>query len=107
MPYKLRSDLYKAQKEYRIKIRAQMYEYLSDKCCIDCGEKDPIVLDFDHRDPKEKTRNVSKFLSGHNSWKSILKEIDKCDIRCSNCHRRKSHKQFKYFGKNAPVVKWI
>ena len=107
MPYKSKIDLYNAQKKYRVKIREQMYEFLSDKFCIDCGESDPIVLDFDHRDPNEKTRSIAKFLSGHNSWKSILTEINKCDIRCANCHRRKSHKQFSYYGKIAPVVKWI
>ena len=107
MPYKSKEDLYANQKKYRINIRAKMYKYLSDKSCLDCGEADPIVLDFDHIDPKEKTRSIAKFMSGHNSWESILLEIGKCEIRCANCHRRKSHKQFNYFGKTAPVVKWI
>ncbi len=99
MPYKNREDLYKAQKQYRIKIRQQLLTFLSEKCCMDCGERDPIVLDFDHKDPTSKFKSISKMLSGHYSWKSLLVEIDKCEIRCANCHRRKSYAQFNHFGK--------
>ena len=54
MPYKDRENLYKAQKRHRLKIRAKLFEFLSSKFCVDCGEKDPIVLDFDHKDPSKK-----------------------------------------------------
>ena len=99
MPYKLRADLYKAQKKYRVGIREKLLSYLQDKSCIDCGEKDPIVLDFDHKNPKEKFKPISKMLSGHYSWNSLLKEIEKCEIRCANCHGRKTYVQFNSFGK--------
>lgn len=100
MPYKNREDLYKAQKRHRIKIRREVLNFLSDKQCVDCGEKDPIVLDFDHKDQKEKFKTVANMLSGHYSWKSVLSEIDECEIRCANCHRRRTYKQLKCFGKN-------
>jgi hypothetical protein len=99
MPYKNREDLYRAQKRHREKIRKLLLEYLSDRSCIDCGESDPIVLDFDHRCGKSKFKGISRMLSGHYSWKRIMKEIDKCDIRCSNCHRRKTYLQLGYWGK--------
>jgi len=99
MPYKNKEDLYKAQKRHRVKIRERLLDFLSTKKCIDCGEKDPIVLDFDHIDPDNKFKSVSQMLSGHYSWKSVFAEINKCEIRCSNCHRRKSYIQFGYFGK--------
>lgn len=99
MPYKNREDLYKAQKNYRIKIRSTLLDYLSGRSCIDCDEKDPIVLDFDHKNPDDKFKSISKMLSGHYSWKSILKEIQKCEIRCANCHRRKTYLQYNSFGK--------
>jgi hypothetical protein len=99
MPYKNRDDLYKAQKNHRIRIRQLLLEFLSSKKCLDCGENDPIVLDFDHKNPNDKFKSISKMLSGHYSWKSIQKEIDKCDIRCANCHRRKTYVQFNSFGK--------
>lgn len=102
MPYKYRKDLYAAQKRHRIKVRAKLFAFLSEKACIDCGEKDPIVLDFDHRTPKNKFKPISKMLSGHYSWDSLKKEIKKCEIRCANCHRRRSYVQFQYFGKTKP-----
>ncbi|HWH16112.1 MAG TPA: hypothetical protein VNU25_00800 [Candidatus Paceibacterota bacterium] len=105
MPYKDTADLYAAQKRHRIKIREQLLKYLQTKNCKDCGESDPVVLDFDHKDPKNKTKGVARFLSGHYSWSSILKEIDKCDIRCANCHRRKTYVQFGFWGRTkAPVA---
>jgi len=77
MPYKNREDLYKNQKKYRINIRKKALKYLSNKKCVDCGESDFRVLDFDHVNPKEKLKSVSKMFSGHYSWEVILKEIEK------------------------------
>jgi hypothetical protein len=103
MPYKNREDLYKAQKKHRVKIRKQVLTYLLSKECADCGEKDPIVLEFDHVDPQNKFKQISTMLSGHYAWKSVLAEIQKCEIRCANCHRRKSYLQFKHFGRTKPL----
>ena len=95
MPYANRDALYAAQKRHRVKIREKLLEYLSVLACIGCGESDPFVLDFDHKDPKDKSRGVARMLSGHYSWDSLVKEIEKCEIRCANCHRRRSYSQFK------------
>ena len=61
-----------------------LLEYLSTHPCVDCGESDPVVLEFDHRGDK-------LFNIGHEfrdrAWKDVLAEIDKCDVRCGNCHR--------------------
>ncbi len=103
MPYKDRTKLYAAQKRHRIKVRGKLLDFLSSKECKDCGEKDPIVLDFDHKTPSKKFKSVSIMLSGHYSWDSVLKEIQKCEIRCANCHRRKTYMQFKFFGKTKPL----
>lgn len=102
MPYKYREDLYEAQKKHRIRIRKNLFELLAKSKCIDCGEKDPIVLEFDHRDTEKKFKIVGKMLSGHYSWKSVYNEIQKCDIRCANCHRRKTYLQQKSWGRNKP-----
>lgn len=102
MPYKDRNDLYKAQKKHRIKVRSMLFSFLSTKVCIDCGENDPIVLDFDHIDRNNKFKTVAKMLSGHYSWLSVYREISKCEIRCANCHRRKTYRQFNFFGKSKP-----
>lgn len=103
MPYKYREDLYAAQKRHRQRIRAQLLEFLSTKACTDCGERDPIVLDFDHRQQNDKFKIVAKMLSGHYGWQSIEKEIKKCDIRCANCHRRRTYIQLGCWGKSKPL----
>jgi 5-methylcytosine-specific restriction endonuclease McrA len=103
VPYKDKKDLYAAQKRHRIKIREKVFEFLSSKKCLDCGETDPIVLEFDHIHQKTKFKHVSKMLSGHYSWKSVFAEIGKCEVRCANCHRRKTYFQLKCYGRNKPL----
>ena len=95
MPYKNKEILYQKQKDHRIKVRRLINEYLSDKRCIDCGESDPVVLEFDHVDPLSKFKTINKMLSGHYGWKAIESEIEKCEIRCANCHRRKTYRQLR------------
>jgi len=65
--------------------KRQMIEYLRAHPCVDCGESDIVVLQFDHLADKE--REVSSMLAGGWSWAAIEKEIAKCEIRCANCHR--------------------
>lgn len=69
-------------------------EYMKNKSCIDCGENDPRVLDFDHVRSVKK-HNISKMVSGSFLWSTILKEIEKCEIRCANCHRRKTYNEMR------------
>ena len=74
---------------YRDENRLLIREYLRAHPCVDCGESDIVVLDFDHRDPAAKTHNVI-LLAMHKPWTRVLLEIAKCDVRCANCHRRKT-----------------
>ncbi len=64
---------------------------------MDCGEDDIIVLDFDHRDQKTKKFNLAEAISGGISMSRIKTEIEKCDIVCANCHRRRTAKQFGHY----------
>ena len=70
-------------------LKGMLVEYLSEHPCVDCGESDPIVLEFDH--VEGKTMNVSKMRSQRYKWSVIVKEIAKCEVRCANCHRRTTH----------------
>lgn len=70
--------------------------YLQNNGCVDCGEKDPTVLDFDHV-RGVKFKNISKMIQDNNSMKRIQEEIAKCEVRCANCHRRKTSKQFQWY----------
>lgn len=99
MPYKDREKLYQAQKRHRVKIRKLLLEFLSTQRCAVCKESDPIVLDFDHKRRDTKFKPISLMMSGHYSWKSLMKEIEKCQILCANCHRRKSYFESGGFGK--------
>ena len=55
--------------------------------CVDCGESDPIVLDFDHRGDK---RSAVSVMAAWASVATLEQEIAKCEVRCANCHRRKT-----------------
>lgn len=61
-------------------------EYLKTHPCIDCGNDNPIVLDFDHVRGK-KLNTISHIKKHAYSLNYVQNEIDKCDIRCANCHR--------------------
>jgi len=58
--------------------------------CVDCGESNHLVLDFDHIEDN-KYKCISNMVYESYSIKSIQKEIDKCEVRCSNCHRIITH----------------
>lgn len=70
----------------RSALLQKVEEYKSDKHCTKCSENDPCCLDFHHiRDKKHEISNMA--YEGY-SWESILDEIAKCVILCSNCHRK-------------------
>lgn len=79
------------------KHRELLYEILSNSSCVDCGNNNPLVLDFDHKDYNDKFDNISVILHSGYSWDNILKEIEKCDIRCANCHRIKTAHEQNWF----------
>ena len=71
--------------EHRRKIKRRAVDYLGGKC-ITCGySRSMHALDFHHRDPSEKDFTVSQY--ANLSWDKIVKELEKCDLLCANCHR--------------------
>lgn len=74
--------------------RKLMLEYLSEHPCVDCGESNPVVLEFDHRG--DKKGNISNMVNNY-AWVNILNEIGKCDVRCANCHRIKTARDFGWY----------
>jgi hypothetical protein len=69
-----------------------LWNYLSTNPCVDCGNSDPRVLEFDHKDEITKCHNVTEMFAY--SWARIMEEIDKCVVRCANCHRIRTQEQF-------------
>jgi len=82
---------------YRLERRQFLYNYLSSHPCVGCGEDDPMVLEFDHIDPKEKYMAISAMVRDNHSIKSIEAEIAKCQVLCANCHRRRTAEQFDWY----------
>jgi len=87
----------KSNRERSERNREYVHEYLRTHPCIDCGEKDIVVLEFDHKG--DKISAVSNMLSRH-SLEKIKQEIDKCEVRCANCHRRKTAKDLGWYKKS-------
>lgn len=68
-------------------------EYLLSHPCVDCGEGDLRVLDFDHRPGSGKSHNVMFLVNSGYSLERIRAEIEKCDVRCRNCHARVTYER--------------
>jgi hypothetical protein len=96
--YKNSSEEFKERKRKkrteRHKINQQkVYDYLRNSCCKDCGEKDPVVLEFDHC-RGEKINEIGNMVRTGTNIDKVFAEIAKCEIRCANCHRRKTARDF-------------
>ena len=89
---KIKKRTVKRNKNQRKKHREYVYEIKSRSKCVDCGETNPIMLDFDHVRGK-KILCISDMMRGAYGIDSIKKEINKCEVRCSNCHRVATHKR--------------
>jgi len=87
------------QKDYKLrergKLKLKVIDYLRDHPCVDCGESDHVVLEFDH--VGEKQSGVANMVNDVKKWDDILSEIEKCHVRCANCHKRKTAKQLGYW----------
>jgi hypothetical protein len=68
--------------------RNYILEYLNKNPCKMCGESDILVLEFDHL--ANKKNNISEMIGGGHSLETLKKEIEKCQVLCANCHRRKT-----------------
>lgn len=81
MPYKIREEQVRYQREWVARRRA---EFMADKECARCGEKENLQLD--HFDPRIKVH--------HNIWswseKRREEELAKCQVLCAKCHRTKT-----------------
>ncbi len=78
-------DKHKTRRRKNQQTIAQWLREYKQKCsCKKCGEKRWYVLEFHHIDPKEKDFNISDLK--RRSIKGMLKELEKCEVLCSNCH---------------------
>ena len=58
------------------------------KSCVRCGQDDPDLLDYHHRDPSTKCFKIADAIRLVKNRNKVLAEIAKCDLLCANCHRK-------------------
>jgi len=87
------------KRQQRRDTRIKSLEYVAEKGCCECGERDPRVLEFDHIDPSDKLYDISKLFANGYSWgaEKLREEIRKCRVICANCHRKHTIIQQEYY----------
>lgn len=75
--------------------KKEFYTWLQTQECVDCGYADYRSLEFDHV-KGEKSFGISNKV-GRISMEALMKEIDKCEIRCSNCHKKVTAARGNYY----------
>ena len=70
-------------------LREQVLSYLGSHYCVDCGNDDLRVLQFDHVRGTKKY-DISSIIGRGLSVKTLSDEIKKCEVRCANCHQIKT-----------------
>ena len=78
-------------------LKEAVYNYLLTHPCKECGESEPLFLEFDHINPEDKIATIANLVSNKKSLNTILNEITKCQVLCVKCHRLKSAKEGNYF----------
>ena len=74
------------------RIRTHINTHLKANPCVDCGETNIIVLEFDHIGDDKKF-NISDAARLGYGMKKLKDEIAKCEVRCANCHRKKTYER--------------
>jgi hypothetical protein len=77
---------------YKTRNAQHLWDYLLTHPCVDCGEVDPVVLEFDHV-RGEKVAALSDMAKRQFSLAKLDAEIAKCEVRCANCHKRKTARE--------------
>lgn len=85
-----------SNKARAIENAKRVFLYLLAHPCRDCGEGDPVVLEFDHVRGEKSSAITNMVRGGAYRWDTIATEISKCVVRCANCHRRRTAFQLGY-----------
>jgi hypothetical protein len=72
----------------RKKLKEIVARHKENNGCKICGETHVACLDFHHRDFEKKRNTISDMVYKQWPAEKIIKEMKKCDILCSNCHRK-------------------
>lgn len=76
--------------------KRELMKELKNGPCVDCGISYPYyVMHWDHIDT-DKIADVSKLMA-LKAWQTVLDEIAKCELVCSNCHAERTHQRNQYY----------
>jgi len=79
----------------RKNTREWLDDYKKELACERCGFANFRALEFHHANHNEKDFNVADMIRSGSSVGTIIREIGKCEVLCSNCHQiehyRKRH----------------
>ncbi|MDT4954354.1 MAG: hypothetical protein QOJ02_2492 [Acidobacteriota bacterium] len=89
------ANVAKRRRAEETKIISSIVTYLHQHPCVDCGDDNPVVLEFDHVKGIKKD-SICNLISRGYGWETIYAEIQKCEVRCCKCHRIKTARQFGY-----------
>lgn len=84
LPYMIRAT--EQRRELRKRMRSFIQEYLATHPCVDCGQTDPLVLEFDHVFGQRKATIAS---TSWGTFDEFMREVAKCQVRCANCHTKR------------------
>ena len=74
-------------KQWRKNTKDRMVAAMGS-CCQICGyNKCTSALEFHHVNPLEKERGFGELRANNTKWSSIVEELKKCIMLCSNCHK--------------------
>lgn len=78
-------------KEYNRMSRSAKREFVNGlkTNCVKCGESRKYIIDFHHKNPSEKTFEISDIF--RRSEEEVINEVKKCVCLCRNCHGEFHH----------------
>ena len=80
------------RRQVKAELQDKVYDYLRAHPCVDCGESDIVMLDFDHQG--NKVAQITDMIQAMRPWSEVLQEIAKCEVVCANDHRRRTARMF-------------
>ena len=95
--YKYRAALKEANQKL-------LWEFLLEHPCVRCGETNPVVLEFDHL--RDKKYCISEIIFS-NKWETVRKEMEKCQVLCACCHKKKTAKDFNHYRYIENIVDYL
>ena len=91
-------------------IREWVRQLKEGMSCVKCGlsgMENAWALEFHHKNHKDKDTIVSSLVSAGSSKKRIMAEINKCDVICSNCHRKEHYLEHRRAVESGQKSIWI